>query len=68
MKIVLLKECLKCEYNQCSSGPKTNRFNCMNPEARRKNGNYRIINKELLMLGKFPKWCKLEDYKEVTND
>ena len=55
--------CLACGFNKFFLGIKINRFRCRNPETRRKNNSYRILNKELIMRGHFPKWCTLEDCK-----
>jgi len=38
------------------------RFRCINPESKRKNGNSRIINRKMVLSGKIPGWCGLEDY------
>ena len=56
--------CLSCKFNKFFLGDKTNkinRFRCTDPDSRRKNGSFRILNKNLIMRGDFPKWCKLED-------
>jgi hypothetical protein len=46
----------------CDPVEERSRFRCYNPEAVRKNGSFRIINRKLAWAGKFPKWCPLEDY------
>lgn len=40
------------------------RFKCINDNAKRKNGNFRIISKDIVMDGEIPTWCPLEDYPE----
>ena len=59
-----LEHCFNCKDNKFFHDPekKLNRFKCKNVEARRKNGNYRILNKRAIMWGHFPGWCPLEDY------
>jgi len=61
--------CLACKFNKFFLKgllvEKINRFRCTNPDTRRKNGSFRILNKDLIMRGHFPEWCPLEDYKEA---
>ena len=52
--------CIACKWNKFFLG-KINRFRCTNPDSKRKNGSFRILNKGLIMRGHFPTWCKLED-------
>jgi hypothetical protein len=40
------------------------RAKCCHPEAKTKEGQPRILNKRLMMLGHFPKWCPLEDAED----
>ena len=59
--------CIACKFNKFFLGDKTNkinRFRCTDPDSRRKNGSFRILNKNLIMRGDFPKWCKLEDAED----
>ena len=56
-----------CQFNKFFLGDKTNkinRFKCTNPDAKRKNGSFRILNKRIIMRGHFPKWCPLEDAED----
>jgi len=39
------------------------RFKCINDDAKRKNGNHRIISKDIIEKGKIPGWCPLDDYE-----
>ena len=66
MKMLKIEHCFNCKYNDFFPDPKKrlNRFKCKNNKVIRKNGNYRILNKKIIMWGHFPKWCPLEDYKE----
>ena len=64
MKIIKIKYENACQYFDYNAG----KFRCHNPEAKRKNGNYRIINYKLARAGKFPKWCPLPDYKEADHE
>ena len=66
MKILKIEYCMDCKYFNFVHGldGKVSRFKCYNPESARGNGSHRIINRKLALWGKFPKWCKLEDYKE----
>ena len=61
MKLMRIHYCLACKFNKFFLGKKINRFRCTDPDSRRKNGSFRILNKNLIMRGDFPKWCKLED-------
>lgn len=65
MKLMRIHYCLPgCSYNKFFLGDKTNkinRFRCTHPEAKRKDGSFRILNKKLIMRGHFPKFCPLED-------
>ena len=65
IKIDKVWHCIACRFNKFypAQSFKISRFRCINDDAKTKNGNYRIINKELVMKGKIPGWCKLEDYK-----
>jgi len=65
MKIIEIKYCSnRCEYFNCQY-VKGNlyRYRCFNPLARRKNGNFRILNHKMLLRHGLPKWCPLENYK-----
>ena len=66
MKIMKIERCNYCRFFNFKPGMGNaiNRFKCYNPNTVRKNGNYRIINRDIAMGGKFPQWCDLEDYKE----
>ena len=65
MKIMKIGICNSCKFYRFEwpDVKQVSRFRCTNPESKRKNGNYRIINRDIAMGGKFPKWCDLEDYK-----
>lgn len=75
MKMTKLKHCILCKYNKFY--PKidlpdndemkfwldaTSRFKCTNTKSKRKNSNYRIIHKKIIVNGEIPKWCLLEDH------
>lgn len=69
MKILQILHCLACKHNRHNPEVKKTgiifyRFRCYNEDSKRKNGEYRIINKRLVTKGKIPGWCKLEDYKK----
>lgn len=66
MKIIKIERGNYCNFFKFKSETKDkiSRFKCYNPQAVRKNGNYRIINRKLAYSGKFPNWCPLENYKE----
>jgi len=65
MKILKINYCSnRCEYFNCIHAKyDIYRYKCFNPLARRKNGNFRILNHEMLLRHKLPDWCPLEDYK-----
>jgi hypothetical protein len=65
MKMMKIERCNYCRFFKFKTGIKLNRFKCYNPDTRRKNKNYRIINKDIAMSGKFPLWCSLADCQEV---
>ena len=64
MKILKIKNCLECKYEDYFYDTRTNlnRFICKNPEST-KYTPYKIINKKTINKGEIPKWCRLEDYK-----
>ncbi|MCK5566462.1 MAG: hypothetical protein KAI62_01035 [Actinomycetia bacterium] len=65
MKILKIEHCHNCKFYQYHRDEITmriKRFKCYNPDNKRKNGNYRIINRRLAFSGKIPKWCRLEDW------
>ena len=62
MKIDKIECCIICRFNKFFHESKINRFKCMHEKAKRKNGNYRIINRKIALSDKFPTWCVLEDY------
>ena len=67
MRVVKMKKvryCQECDLFNVVLGKKYHRYRCHNPESMRKNGNYRIINKDEVSRGTIPEWCKLEDYPE----
>lgn len=71
MKMLKIEHCYNCKYYQYTrdkDNMKIKRFNCYNLENKRKNGNYRIINRRLAFSGKIPRWCNLEDYKNNKNN
>ena len=53
--------CIACKYNRYFMETAPIRAKCCNPKAKTKKGNFRILNKRLITLGHFPKWCPLED-------
>ena len=53
--------CLACKYNRYFMETVPIRAKCCHPEAKTKEGQPRILNKRLMTLGHFPKWCPLED-------
>lgn len=61
MKANKIEHCISCGFNQFVIN-KVNRYKCKNSDAAYKNGHYRIINRDIVMEGKIPKWCPLEDW------
>jgi hypothetical protein len=67
MKLMRIHYCSSCGFNKyflkeiLVQKNKSIRIRCCNPEAKTKKGTFRILNKRLIMLGHFPKWCPLED-------
>jgi len=64
LKILRIERCNHCKFFDFMPGSflEMNRFKCSNPDTVRKNGNYRIINRDIAMRGKITTWCGLEDY------
>lgn len=62
VKMQKIEQCIICKWNKFFVEEKFYRSRCTNPEATRENGNCRIINRKLLMRGRFPGFCPLEDY------
>ena len=62
MKLMKIHYCLSCKYNRYFMEINPIRAKCCHPEAKTKKGQPRILNKRLMTLGHFPKWCPLEDY------
>lgn len=67
MKIIKISRCNECNFFKFKAVTvdKMSRFECYNPEAQRKNGNYRIVNRNNAYSGKPPLWCPLDDYEEI---
>ena len=61
MKLMRIHYCFNCKDNKYFLNANPIRMKCCNPEAKTKKGNFRILNKRLVLSGKFPKWCPLED-------
>jgi len=64
LKIDKIECCITCRFNKFFHEPRINRFKCLNDDSKRKNGNYRIINRKIALSDKFPGWCTLEDYED----
>ena len=69
MKILKIKHCISCGYNQFVIGGihRQNRYKCKNSDAAYKNGHYRIIDRDIIYNSKIPDWCPLEDYENANN-
>ena len=67
MKILKIKYCGDCKYNDYFYDIKTNlgRFICRNPEFKTRYRTYKIINRVIALKGEIPYWCPLEDYKVI---
>ena len=69
-KALKIEHCTICLFNKFYPkvkfvpGRKIERFRCINDDNKRKDGAYRIIDKDVVMEGEIPGWCKLEDYPE----
>jgi len=61
-KALKIDHCIVCLFNRFKTGQKIDRFKCINDDAKRKNGSYRIIDKDIVMEGKIPGWCPLDDW------
>lgn len=59
-----IEHCISCGDNQFVIGGihRQNRYKCKNSDAAYKNGNYRIIDRDIIYNGDIPGWCPLEDY------
>ena len=68
MKIMRIHYCIACKYNRYFMETAPIRAKCCHPKAKTKKGNYRILNKRLMTLGHFPKWCPLENWPEKYGD
>jgi len=67
MKILKIRHCEECKYNDYFYDTKTNlsRFICKHPECVTRYRTYRIINRIIALKGEIPYWCLLEDYKVI---
>lgn len=65
MKILKIERGNQCKYFRYDFW-NMNKFKCTHPKAKRKNGHSRIINRRLALSGRFPKFCPLENYKEIV--
>lgn len=67
MKILKIKHCGECKYNDYFYDTKTNlgRFICRHPGLKTRYRTYKIINRVIALKGEIPYWCLLEDYKVI---
>jgi len=67
MKILKIRHCGECKYNDYFYDTKTNlgRFTCRHPNFITRYRTYKIINRIIVLKGEIPYWCLLEDYKVI---